>query len=145
MYFSYCPDGGFETHRTELQAKTSAEESLSYFRENACDGWSEEVDGICWGKISQDTHIVSSMTIKEAEAEGIIVSSDCSRVVDYGLVKVGKFKQEERMKVTPEETLLILRAMNHYEGSEESSMHEDMQLRHLEDKLEDYFKYLQES
>ena len=49
------------------------------------------------------------------------------------------------MDLNKDETLLILKAIDHYEGSEESSMQEDLQIRHLEDKLTEHFKYLQNS
>jgi len=86
MYFSYCPDAGFEIHDTALEAEKSAQDSLDYFRDNACDGWSEEVDGICWGTVSQDTQKVLEMSREDAEKEGILVSKDCCGFVDYSLV-----------------------------------------------------------
>lgn len=54
-YFSYDPDFGFELHETASAAQASAQNAIDLYREQACDGWPEEVDRVCWGEICQHT------------------------------------------------------------------------------------------
>lgn len=52
-YFAYDTDGGFTNHDTAERAQKEAQDAIEYFRETACDGWSDEVDSVCWGAIIQ--------------------------------------------------------------------------------------------
>lgn len=53
-YFSYDPYEGFEFHATEEAAKAAADKSLDFHKHEAPDeGWSEDVDQICWGEIKE--------------------------------------------------------------------------------------------
>lgn len=51
-YFSYDPDMGFILWDKLSKAKREALECLKLEREKAAaDGWNEQVEGICYGKI----------------------------------------------------------------------------------------------
>lgn len=52
-FFSYDPDDGFELHATEDEAKARAQAAIDLYRDDAADGWPEEVDGVCWGALQQ--------------------------------------------------------------------------------------------
>ncbi|EJR0236039.1 TPA: hypothetical protein U2L90_001581 [Enterobacter hormaechei] len=52
-YFAYDNDGGFTNHATAERAQKEAQDAIDYFRESACDGWSDEVESVCWGTIIQ--------------------------------------------------------------------------------------------
>lgn len=52
-YFSYGSEHQFEWHKTANEAVEAAEAAIDDYRGDACDGWSEEVDSICWGVIMQ--------------------------------------------------------------------------------------------
>ena len=52
-FFSYDPDDGFELHATADEAKERAQGAIDLYREEASDGWPEEVDGVCWGEVRQ--------------------------------------------------------------------------------------------
>lgn len=52
-YFSYGTEHSFNWHQTAQEAKENAEAMIDDYRGDACDGWSEEVDSICWGIIIQ--------------------------------------------------------------------------------------------
>lgn len=54
-YFSYGSEHNFEWHKTAKEAVESAEAAIDDYRGDACDGWSEEVDSICWGIIMQSS------------------------------------------------------------------------------------------
>lgn len=84
-YFGYCPECGFETFGTEKEAKEYADAAIDYFR-NAADadqGWSEEVEQICWGEIKEAAVKCDEKTTAEAKAEGIYISSGCEGHCDY--------------------------------------------------------------
>jgi len=87
-FFSYCPDAGFETHDTVEEAKKAADDSIDYFRDNAVDGWSEEVDQVCWGEVKEQSTVGNQRSKEDAAKEGIVVSSACDYVCDYALQPV---------------------------------------------------------
>lgn len=59
LWFSYDPCDCFQFHNTEAEAKASAEKSLDAYRDEAGDGWNEEVNGVCWGTVSQKVEEIS--------------------------------------------------------------------------------------
>lgn len=85
-YFSYDPEGdGFTFHNTAEEAKKSAEDDLSGYRDYSCDGWDDSVSSVCWGEIKQIATKVREMTTEEAEHAGIYVSNDFDYICDYEL------------------------------------------------------------
>ena len=78
-FFMYEPDNGFETYKTAEEAKAAAEEAIHYYRGDACDGWPEEVDQVCWGEIKQTT-IQVGLRPKEEDDPG-----SCDMICDYHL------------------------------------------------------------
>jgi hypothetical protein len=50
-YYSYDPEDGFYEHSTAKAAKSSAEEALDCYRDNAGDGWGEAVGEVQWGRL----------------------------------------------------------------------------------------------
>ena len=87
-FFSYCPDEGFETHNTAEEAKKAADDSIDSFRDNAEDGWSEEVDQVCWGEVKEQSTMGDKRSKDDAAKEGIFVNSACDFVCDYALQPV---------------------------------------------------------
>ncbi len=85
-YFGYCPESGFETFETKKEAKGYALSSIDYFREEASEGWPDEVSNVCWGEIKEVTMKCNEQTISEAEKEGLNISDICSGYCDYQLI-----------------------------------------------------------
>lgn len=54
-FFSYGSEHGFEQYKTAQEAIEAAEAAIDDYRGDACDGWSEEVDSICWGIVLQSS------------------------------------------------------------------------------------------
>lgn len=54
-YFSYGSEHNFEWHKTAEEAAEAADAAIDDYRGDSCDGWSEEVDSICWGIIMQSS------------------------------------------------------------------------------------------
>lgn len=84
-YFSYCPEDGIELHETAEQAAEAAQYYLDQEREEACEGWADNVDQICWGELKQ--RVVETMRRPRTD-EDTFISSDCDTVVDYDLIDV---------------------------------------------------------
>jgi len=66
QYFSYC-DGDFQTHETAEEAKETAEECLSYFRDVAGEGWSDESMNICWGEVRQHVEVTMERPVEPGD------------------------------------------------------------------------------
>ena len=81
LYFSYCPECGFETHNTLEEAKAAAEERLDFFRDYAADGWNEGVGQVCWGEVKE---IAVQENRREADP-GNLDEADFSFICEYNL------------------------------------------------------------
>ncbi|MFP2164571.1 hypothetical protein ACLEYI_06305 [Enterobacter ludwigii] len=55
VFFSYGSEHDFELHKTAKDAAEAAEAAIDDYRGDACDGWSDEVDSICWGVVMQSS------------------------------------------------------------------------------------------
>jgi len=76
-YFAFDPDSGFETFKTEQAAIKFASDTIDEYREVAEEGWSEEVEQVCWGEIRQ----ISKKVNERPAPPGI----DYDRICDYEL------------------------------------------------------------
>ncbi|MEK8589334.1 ead/Ea22-like family protein [Escherichia coli] len=81
MYFSYSSEFSFECHKTAEEAIAAAEAAIDDYRGDACDGWSEEVESICWGVIIQQATKVGERKKRKCDR----VSPWIERVCDYEL------------------------------------------------------------
>jgi hypothetical protein len=48
-FFSFDPCDDLVVHGTEEAARAAAQQSIDLYREDAADGWPEEVERVCWG------------------------------------------------------------------------------------------------
>ncbi|WP_447315858.1 hypothetical protein ACNHI6_19570 [Klebsiella michiganensis] len=81
-YFSYGSEHNFEWHKTAEEAVESAEAAIDDYRGDACDGWSEEVDSICWGIIMQSSTKVGERPRNEDDRCDPAIDTVC----DYALL-----------------------------------------------------------
>lgn len=81
-YFSYGSEHNFEWHKTAEEAVEAAEAAISDYRGDACDGWSEEVDSICWGIIMQSSTKVGERPRNEDDSCDPSIDTVC----DYALL-----------------------------------------------------------
>ena len=88
----YWSDDGEDVyfHDTADEAIAKCEEALEWHRDNASEGWPEEIENICWGKVLG--HVVES---ERREHLPTCNSEDCdedcpvqSTYVDYELVEL---------------------------------------------------------
>lgn len=81
-YFSYGSEHNFEWHKTAAEAVETAEAAIDDYRGDACDGWSEEVDSICWGIIMQSSTKVGERPRNEEDRCDPAIDTIC----DYALL-----------------------------------------------------------
>ncbi|MHB2213294.1 hypothetical protein ACX64P_07525 [Raoultella ornithinolytica] len=81
-YFSYGSEHNFEWHKTAEEAVEAAEAAIEDYRGDACDGWSEEVDSICWGIIMQSSTKVGERPRNEDDRCDPSIDTVC----DYALL-----------------------------------------------------------
>ncbi|ENZ7716338.1 hypothetical protein ACG9HH_000697 [Klebsiella aerogenes] len=81
-YFSYGSEHNFEWHNTAKEAVEAAEAAIDDYRGDACDGWSEEVDSICWGIIMQSSTKVGERPRNEDDRCDPAIDTVC----DYALL-----------------------------------------------------------
>ncbi|HDZ2036397.1 TPA: hypothetical protein RRZ60_003073 [Klebsiella pneumoniae] len=81
-YFSYGSEHNFEWHKTAEEAVEAAEAAIDDYRGDACDGWSEEVDSICWGIIMQSSTKVGERPRNEDDSCDPAIDTVC----DYALL-----------------------------------------------------------
>ncbi|HBQ2359448.1 TPA: hypothetical protein L7P01_003003 [Klebsiella pneumoniae] len=81
-YFSYGSEHNFEWHKTAKEAVEAAEAAIDDYRGEACDGWSEEVDSICWGIIIQSSTKVGERPHNEDDRCDPSIDTVC----DYALL-----------------------------------------------------------
>jgi len=78
-YWSYDGDT-VETHDTAAKAQAHAQAGLDSYRDDAWEGWAEEVECIMWGRVVEQ--------VVETSREEVNEDGDC--VVDYSLVPVSE-------------------------------------------------------
>ncbi|TBM13352.1 hypothetical protein EYY86_13765 [Hafnia paralvei] len=83
-YFSYGTEHGFSWHQTAKQATDDAEAMIDDYRGDACDGWSEETDNVCWGVILQQATKVNERPRTDDDNDNIAPHIDT--VCDYALL-----------------------------------------------------------
>ncbi|WPO93793.1 hypothetical protein SFA32_12525 [Buttiauxella sp. HR94] len=81
-YFSYGSEHNFEWHKTAQAAVEAAEAAIDDYRGDACDGWSEEVDSVCWGVIMQSSTKVGERSRTEEDSCDPSIDTVC----DYALL-----------------------------------------------------------
>lgn len=71
-FFAYGGDCGYEEFKTAEEAREFADEEIAGYREQACDGWSDEVGGVVWGIVMQRATMTGLRPVEEGDncAEG---------------------------------------------------------------------------
>lgn len=63
-FFAYDPDSGFELFATEAEAKKFADDAIEYYRGDAfTDGWPDEVNQVCWGRLMGESTKVNARPV----------------------------------------------------------------------------------
>ncbi|EIX9196218.1 hypothetical protein MLE62_005277 [Klebsiella pneumoniae] len=81
-FFAYGSECGYEEFDTAEEATEFAEAEIADFRDQACDGWSDEVGSVVWGIVMQR----ASMTGLRPVTENDNVPSHIEEWCDYTLL-----------------------------------------------------------
>ncbi|WP_373203944.1 hypothetical protein [Citrobacter amalonaticus] len=81
-FFSYDSSGFYEEHDTAEKAAAYAEDSISEYRDNAPDGWSDEVCSVVWGVIMQRATMTGLRPVTEEDNVAPHIEEFC----DYTLL-----------------------------------------------------------
>lgn len=109
-YFMYGPDCGFERHDTQDAAIKAANEMIDDYREDAGDGWCDEVDQVCFGIVL--SYASQSDVQKPSEENGFLGS------VDYTMSEIetpatDAWVNEQRAKGVDAGIQTIITMLNH--------------------------------
>ena len=85
-FFRYCPNCGLDTFGTAEEAEKDADGCVDHYRDDAPDGWDEDVTQICWGEIKG--HTVETERRPYDPEQDFGIDPDCECIVDYGIVPV---------------------------------------------------------
>ncbi|RMC99933.1 hypothetical protein EAY64_06405 [Aquitalea palustris] len=83
-FFAYEPDNGFETYNTKAEAKQAAQDSIDSYREDAADGWPDEVENVYWGVVLGTT---KQVPVPDDGYDGSHGIADSGPFVDYVLTE----------------------------------------------------------
>lgn len=83
-FFSYDPNAGIEFHATAAEAEAAADSVLDGYRDNAPEGWDENVESVCWGEVRQQVMETERRPATPDDA----YYPDCTQVVDYQLLNL---------------------------------------------------------
>lgn len=129
-YFSYGSEHNFEWHKTAEEAVEAAEAAIDDYRGEACDGWSEEVDSICWGIIMQSSTKVGERPRNEDDCCDPAIDTVC----DYALLPNIETPATERI-VAEAEARGVEKAIAHLEKKFSNIGVQIMNLQWLADSL----------
>lgn len=141
-FFAYGSECGYEEFDTAEEATEFAEAEIADFRDQACDGWSDEVGSVVWGIVMQR----ASMTGLRPVTEDDNVPSHIEEWCDYTLLPAVQTPATDRIvagikadgvdallaALENHETFWAMREMELGSLSPEAAMVRDVGLRAIE-------------
>ena len=80
-YFAYSPDYGFDYFKDKQSAIDTAQDEIDAYREDAEDGWSEDVQRVSWGVVVQQAQGVDAHGLHTSDSQHTYQTCDY-RLVD---------------------------------------------------------------
>ncbi|EMD4022574.1 TPA: hypothetical protein ACQ7WR_002116 [Escherichia coli] len=68
-YFAYSPDYGFDYFKDKQSAIDTAQDEIDAYREDAEDGWSEDVQRVSWGVVVQQAQGVDAHGLHTSDSQ----------------------------------------------------------------------------
>jgi hypothetical protein len=86
QWYSIDPEHGVEVWATEAEAKAAAEAALEHYRDNASDGWHEQMEALEWGMLLPHGHAKEVDRVeRENDDTGLCERIGCDYRCDYVL------------------------------------------------------------
>ncbi|AEN65827.1 hypothetical protein Entas_3104 [Enterobacter soli] len=113
-FFSYDSSGYYEEHDTAEKAAAFAEDSISEYRDNAPDGWSDEVESVVWGVIMQRATMTGLRPVTEDDnvAPGIEEWCDYTLLPGIETPATDAFMDDVWASAIPEGYVLVPQEMH---------------------------------
>lgn len=80
-YFAYSPEYGFDYFKDKQSAIDTAQEEIDAYREDADDGWSEDVQRVSWGVVIQQAQGFDAQGLHTSDSQHTYQTCDY-RLVD---------------------------------------------------------------
>ncbi|HFT2751865.1 TPA: hypothetical protein ACHV8U_004939 [Klebsiella quasipneumoniae] len=80
-YFAYSPEYGFDYFKDKQSAIDTAQAEIDAYREDADDGWSEDVQRVSWGVVIQQAQGFDAQGLHTSDSQHIYQTCDY-RLVD---------------------------------------------------------------
>lgn len=129
-FFAYGSECGYEEFDTAEEATEFAEAEIADFRDQACDGWSDEVGSVVWGIVMQR----ASMTGLRPVSENDNVPSHIEEWCDYTLLPAVETPSTDRI-LAAAEARGVEKAIAHLEKKFSNIGVQIMNLQWLADSL----------
>lgn len=129
-FFAYGSECGYEEFDTAEEATEFAEAEIADFRDQACDGWSDEVGSVVWGIVMQR----ASMTGLRPVTENDNVPSHIEEWCDYTLLPAVETPSTDRI-LAAAEARGVEKAIAHLEKKFSNIGVQIMNLQWLADSL----------
>ncbi|HDK5472220.1 hypothetical protein ACR2YU_04100 [Klebsiella pneumoniae] len=129
-FFAYGSECGYEEFDTAEEATDFAEAEIADFRDQACDGWSDEVGSVVWGIVMQR----ASMTGLRPVSENDNVPSHIEEWCDYTLLPAVETPSTDRI-LAAAEARGVEKAIAHLEKKFSNIGVQIMNLQWLADSL----------
>lgn len=141
-YFAYSPDYGFDYFRDKQSAIDTAQAEIDAYREDADDGWSEDVQRVSWGVVIQQAQGFDAQGLHTSDSQHTYRTCDY-RLVDSvatpatdrivaGIKAEGEGVEELLAALENHETFWAMREMELGSLSPEAAMVRDVGLRAIE-------------
>lgn len=80
-FFAYSPEYGFDYFKDQQSAVDTAQEEIDAYREDADDGWSEDVQRVSWGVVIQQAQGFDAQNLHTSDSQHTYQTCDY-RLVD---------------------------------------------------------------
>ncbi|EOC1196094.1 hypothetical protein AAAW47_001258 [Cronobacter sakazakii] len=119
-FFAYGSECGYEEFETAEKAMEFAEAEIADYRDQACDGWSDEVGSVVWGIVMQRASMTGLRPVKEDDNAPSHIEEFC----DYALLP----------NIETPATDAFLREVK-AQGAESAAAHIKQHIQHIPDDL----------
>ncbi|EPX2739218.1 hypothetical protein ACWYD0_001890 [Klebsiella aerogenes] len=126
-YFAYSPEYGFDYFKDKQSAIDTAQEEIDAYREDADDGWSEDVQRVSWGVVIQQAQGF------DAQGKHTSHSQHTYQTCDYRLVDSVSTPATDRI-------VTVIKA----DGVEEFAKHCDDSIGFVEPEDEEFYTVMEE-
>ncbi|WP_369461957.1 hypothetical protein [Citrobacter braakii] len=110
-FFAYSPEYGFDYFKDQQSAVDTAQEEIDAYREDADDGWSEDVQRVSWGVVIQQAQGFDAQNLHTSDSQHTYQTCDYRLVDTVETPATDAFLAEVRASAVDEVCLKISNAI----------------------------------